>query len=138
MPMWMSLKASHRPSWTIESISWASPIRAPKRPAGIRYGARVMFSMPPATTMSASPARIICEAIATALRPDPQTMLIVVAGTSFGMPAPIADLARGVLAEPGLQDAAEHDLVHLLAGDPGPLERGAHSVRAELGGRRCP
>ena len=94
-PMWMSLKASHRPSWTIESISWASPIRAPKRPDGIRYGARVMFSMPPATTMSTSPARIICEAIATDLRPDPQSMLIVVAGTSFGIPAPIAAWRAG-------------------------------------------
>ena len=97
-----------------------------------------MFSMPPATTMSTSPARIICEAIATALRPDPQTMLIVVAGTSFGIPAPIADLARGVLSEPGREDAAEHDLVHVLAGDLGPLERGAHSLRAELRGRRHP
>ena len=94
-PMWMSLKASHSPSWTIESIICASPIRAPKRPDGNRYGARVMFSIPPATTMSTSPARIICDAIATDLRPDPQSMLIVVAGTSFGIPAPIAPGAPG-------------------------------------------
>ena len=40
------------------------------------------------------------------------------------------DLARRVLSEPGLKDAAEHDLVHLLAGDPSPLERGSYSVRA--------
>jgi hypothetical protein len=49
-----------------------------------------MLSIPPATTMSTSPARIICDAIATALSPDPQTMLMVVAGTSCAMPAPIA------------------------------------------------
>ena len=94
-----------------------------------------MFSIPPATTMSTSPARIICEAIATAFRPDPQTMLIVVAGTSFGIARADRDLARGVLSEPRRKDAAEHDLVHFLAGDLYPLERGTDSVRAELGGR---
>ena len=52
-------------------------------------------------------------------------MLIVVAGTSFGSPAPIAT---------GLQDAAEQDLVHLLTGDLGALERRAHHLRSELGG----
>ena len=93
-----------------------------------------MFSIPPATTMSTSPARIICEAIATALRPEPQTMLIVVAGTSFGTPAPIDTWRAGFWPSPAV-DAAEHDLVHLLAGDLGPLERGTHSPRAELGGR---
>ena len=36
MPMWMSLNASIRPSWTIESIIWAGPMRAPKRPVGTR------------------------------------------------------------------------------------------------------
>ena len=54
-----------------------------------------MFSIPPATTTSTSPARIICVAIATDLRPDPQSMLIVVAGTSFGIPAPIAAWRAG-------------------------------------------
>jgi hypothetical protein len=67
LPIWMSLNASQRPSWTIEWISSASPIRAPNRPVGIKYVARVMFSMPPATTISTSAARIICNAIATAL-----------------------------------------------------------------------
>ena len=62
-------------------------------------------------------------------------MLIVVAGTSFGIPAPIATWRAGFCPSPAVQDAAEHDLVDLLAGDLGPLERGAHSLRAELGGR---
>ena len=84
--------------------------------------------------MSASPARIICAAIATDLRPEPQSMLIVVAGTSFGMPAGDRGLAGGVLPEAGLQHAAEHDLVDVVAGDPGPLERGPDREGAQLGG----
>ena len=91
--------------------------------------------MPPATTMFTSPARIICEAIATALRPEPQTMLIVVAGTSWGFPAPIATWRAEVIRKARGQDTAEHDLVHLLASDLGLLERGTHSARPELGGR---
>jgi hypothetical protein len=39
------------------------------------------------------------------------------------------------MSEPGREDAAEHDLVHLLGGDLGPLERSAHSVCAEVRGR---
>src|SRR6185295_2569436 len=81
----MSLKASVSPSETNESTSAASPMRAPKRTPGTRYGARVMFSIPPATTTSTSPVRIICEAIATDLRPDPHSMLIVVE-TADGRP----------------------------------------------------
>ena len=36
-------------------------------------------------------------------------------------------LARWVLSEPGREDAPEHDLVHLVAGDLSSLERGAQS-----------
>ena len=50
-----------------------------------------MFSMPPATTHSASPARIACAASATVFSPLPQTLLIVVDGTLSASPAPIAD-----------------------------------------------
>ena len=49
-----------------------------------------MFSMPPATMISASPARMICDASVTDFRPEPHSMLMVVAGTSTGSPAPIA------------------------------------------------
>ena len=45
-----------------------------------------MFSWPPAMTMSASPHLTACAASITALRPEPQTTLMVIAGTSFGMP----------------------------------------------------
>src|SRR3990170_1392966 len=46
-----------------------------------------MDSMPPATTSRASPATIWVAASITLLRPDPQTLLIVVQGTLSGMPA---------------------------------------------------
>ena len=46
-----------------------------------------MFSIPPATTISASPALIRSAAILTQLRPDPQTTLRVTAGVSIGSPA---------------------------------------------------
>ena len=42
-------------------------------------------------------------------------------------------LARRVLPEARLQHAAEYDLLHLVAGDPRPLERRAHRVRTQLG-----
>ena len=55
-------KAQVRPSYIIESTSVASPSRKPARAPGSRCGAPVIDSMPPATTMSASPALIIWSA----------------------------------------------------------------------------
>jgi hypothetical protein len=46
-----------------------------------------MLSIPPATTMLASPARISAAASMIALRPEPQTRLIVVALVVTGRPA---------------------------------------------------
>jgi len=54
-----------------------------------------MFSMPPATTIAASPRRIASAAIAIAFSPEPQSLLIVVAGTSIGSPARIAACRAG-------------------------------------------
>src|ERR1017187_247053 len=59
-----------------------------------------MFSMPPATTHSASPARIAWAASATVLMPLPQTLLMVVDGTLSGSPAPIADWRAGFCPSP--------------------------------------
>ena len=47
-----------------------------------------MLSMPPATTMSDVPAMIASAAIIVAFMPEPQTLLIVVAPTDIGSPAP--------------------------------------------------
>ncbi len=46
-----------------------------------------MFSMPPATTTSASPKRISCVAIMIAFMPLAQTLFTVVAGVLSGSPA---------------------------------------------------
>ena len=71
----------------MQSISVPLFILYPKRALSSANGAIDMFSIPPATTISASPARIISAAILTQLRPDPHTTLIVTAGTSTGSPA---------------------------------------------------
>ena len=52
-----------------------------------KLGAIDMFSIPPATTISASPAAIISAAMLTQFRPEPHTTLIVTAGVSIGRPA---------------------------------------------------
>ena len=65
-------------------------MRDPSRAFGTRYGALVMDSIPPATAISSSPARIIWSAIAIAESPDRQTLFTVIAGTSLGIPAPTA------------------------------------------------
>jgi len=54
---------------------------------GMTNGARDMDSTPPATTTSASPARMMRAAIATASRPEPHRRLIVAPGTDTGRPA---------------------------------------------------
>lgn len=54
---------------------------------GSTNGARLIDSVPPATTRSASPTAIWRAPIATASRPDPQSRFTVVAGTLTGRPA---------------------------------------------------
>ena len=63
-----------------------SPYLKPSRDFGSRCGALVIDSMPPATTISCSPARISWSAIAIALSPERHTLLIVIDGTVIGMP----------------------------------------------------
>ena len=49
-----------------------------------------MFSAPPATTTSASPVTIAWAASAIDFNPEPHSLLTVIAGTSYGTPAPTA------------------------------------------------
>ena len=56
------VKASQRPSLIISSTSLTSPMRLPQRAEGMTEEARDMFSMPPATTQRASPARMASAA----------------------------------------------------------------------------
>ena len=58
-PMCRSSNAHHSPSWIITSIIGVFPSRLPSRAVGSTYGAFVIDSMPPATAISSSPARII-------------------------------------------------------------------------------
>ena len=56
--------------------------------------------MPPATTISHSPARISWSASAMALRPDRQTLLMVMEGTDIGMPPFTAAVRAGFWPAP--------------------------------------
>ncbi len=89
-------KAQNRASWAIESSSVAEPYLMPARLPGSTCGALVMDSMPPATTISASPARIAWSARAIASRPDRQTLFTVTDGTVMGMP-PLTAAWRAVI-----------------------------------------
>ncbi len=110
-----------------------SPYLKPSRDFGSRWGALVIDSMPPATTISTSPARISWSAIAIALRPERHTLLMVIDGMVIGMPAATAGRAGGVLAGTGLDDLAHDHVVDLVAGDAGLLERALDGDAAEVG-----
>ena len=57
-----------------------------------------------------------------ALMPDRQTLLTVVDGTLMGMPPVHRGLTGGHLPGAGQEHLAHEDVVHVLAGDAGPLE----------------
>src|SRR5438270_303852 len=61
-----------------------------------------MLSIPPTAKARASPARIAWSARTTALSPEPQTLLIVVAPTCGGMSAPMAAWRAGAWPRPAL------------------------------------
>ena len=60
----------------------------------------LMFSWPPAMTISASPALIAWAARCVALRPEPQTLLIVMAGHMSGRPALMSAWRAGFCPAP--------------------------------------
>ncbi len=59
-----------------------------------------MFSIPPATTISASPKAIAWAPCITAFIPEAQTLFIVVQGTVFGIPAKMAACLAGAWPVP--------------------------------------
>ncbi len=61
-------------------------MRWPSREPLSTCGLRLMLSWPPAMTISLSPSRMACAASITAFSPEPQTLLIVIAGTADGSP----------------------------------------------------
>ena len=118
-PMAIWSMAQNRPSNIIESMTLPSPRRMPARAPGSRYGALVMDSMPPATTMSAWPDWMSRSAIMIELMPDRQTLPMVVDGTDSGMPAALDGLAGGHLAGTGGEHLAHEHVVDVLGGDAG-------------------
>src|SRR5258707_3627468 len=59
-----------------------------------------MFSRPPATAISISPAIICCAAVTIACAPEPQTRFTVIAGTDTGTPPLIAACRAGFILLP--------------------------------------
>ena len=99
-PMDTPSYASVSPSNAMWSSSVTSPYLYPSRCPTSRCGALVIDSMPPATTMSNSPARISWSASAIASRPDRHTLLTVNAGTVIGMSAATAAWRADICPDP--------------------------------------
>ncbi len=108
-------------------------MRWPSREPGSTCGARLMFSWPPAMTISQSPSRMACAASITAFRPEPQTLLMVMAGTPCGRPALMTAWRAGFWPEPAVQHLAEDHLADLVAAQAGALEQLGDDGGAEFG-----
>ena len=93
-----------------------------------------MFSMPPATMSSASPARIADAPSITAFRPEPQTLLMVMAPTLSGRPAFSAAWRAGAWPTPAWS-TLPMIASSTCSGRSRPLDRGADGDRTQLGGR---
>ena len=75
-------------------------MRSPSRTLGITYGQLLIDSMPPATAISMSPVRMPWCASITALRPEPQTLLMVSAATWSARPPLSAAWRAGAWPSP--------------------------------------
>ena len=70
------------------------------RAAGTRYGAALMLSMPPATTMSWCPSAMLCAASVSAFMPLAHTLFTVVHTVLSAQPAPRAAWRAGACPTP--------------------------------------
>src|ERR1700676_2263626 len=84
------------------SMSLASPMRKPSREPCRICGEALIFSWPPAMTMSASPHLIACAARCVALSPLPHTLPIVMPGTLSGNPARMSACRAGFWPTPAV------------------------------------
>ena len=91
-----------------------------------------MFSIPPATTISASPVNSSAAARFTALSPDPQTIFTVIAGTSFGIPAWIDAWRAGFWPWPACKNAAHQHFRDLFRLHTRPFQRLGNCDAPEL------
>jgi len=83
----------------------------------IACGDMLIDSCPPATMMSASPCAMDCAPSMAAFRPEPQTLLMVIAGIISGRPRGWR-LPRRVLPGRGGQHLAHDDLGDLFRRHP--------------------
>ena len=101
----------------------------------VTHGARVIDSTPPATTRSASPAAIICRAVATAVSPEAHSRLTVKPGTESGKPGEQHGHPRDVaVVLAGLVGGAQHHLVDEGGVDAGPAYGLPHHQRGQVVG----
>ncbi len=134
-PMIIPQSEQVKPSRYIASTSVKFPILWPQRAssASIRYGMRLIDSMPPATTTSDSPSRIDCAPVATACMPDAQALLIVCAGALSGSPARRATCRAGLGPDPACRACPMSTSSTRPGSTPARLERRPGGDRPELG-----
>ncbi len=92
-----------------------------------------MLSWPPAMTISLSPSRIACAASITAFRPEPQTLLMVIAGTDCGSPLLITAWRAGFWPVPACSTWPRMTSPIWSAADARALEHGLDDGGAEFG-----
>src|ERR1700689_5025512 len=86
--------------------------------------------------MRAEPARMESQPSMALRMPEPQTLLMVVAGRLCGRPAAIAAWRAGACPRPRRQHAAEDSLIDLLAAHACVANGSTHGGSAELRGAR--
>ena len=92
-----------------------------------------MFSVPPATTTSASPHWMAWAASITAFRPEPQTLLTVVAPDGDRQAGADGRLPGDVLAQPGAEHVAENHLVDLVPATPARFKAALMATLPKVG-----
>src|ERR1700733_14160121 len=100
------------------STSLASPMRKPSRDPCRMCGDALMFSWPPAMTMSASPHLIACAARCVALSPLPHTLPTVMPG--------------GVLTDTGGEHLPQDHFGNLLRLQLGPDQQRPYDLGSQL------
>ena len=104
------------------SISCASPILVPLRRC-MAWGAWLMLSWPPATTISASPIADRLEAQGHRAQAGAAELIDAIGGLLDGNTGVDGGLAGGVLPGAGSQHLTQHDLGHFTRLDACALQR---------------
>ena len=135
-PMIMPHSEQVKPSRYIASTSVKFPILWPQRAssASIRYGMRLIDSMPPARTTVGLAEHDRLRAGGDRLHARGAGLVDRLRGNAVGKPGATPDLARGIGPGPGLPAVADQHFVDVGWVDARALERRLRGDRAELGG----